>query len=86
MVLAKKVVAAVALVVDLAYSVVGGRGRSDGEPRRRTGAPDGTTSYEADVLAPPTLVLGDTGTRSTVYAAAGDAVTALVSLGITPSA
>ncbi len=41
--------------------------------------------YEGDVAAPPSGALGDTGMRSTVYATAGDAVNALVALGITPS-
>ena len=41
--------------------------------------------YEGTVAAPPTGALGDTGTRSTVYATAGDAVNALLALGITPS-
>ena len=42
--------------------------------------------YEGDVLSPPSNTLGDTGTRSTVYATAGDAVNALLALGISPSA
>jgi ferritin-like protein len=42
--------------------------------------------YEGDVLSPPSGVLGDTGARSTVYATAGDAVNALLALGISPSA
>jgi hypothetical protein len=41
--------------------------------------------YEGDVAAPPSGALGDTGVRSTVYATAGDAVNALLALGITPS-
>jgi hypothetical protein len=41
--------------------------------------------YEGDVGSPPSNALGDTGQRSTVYAAAGDAVNALLALGITPS-
>ncbi len=41
--------------------------------------------YEGDVGAPPSNALGDTGQRSTVYASAGDAVNALLALGITPS-
>ena len=41
--------------------------------------------YEGDVAAPPSGALGDTGSRSTVYATAADAVNALVALGITPS-
>jgi hypothetical protein len=39
--------------------------------------------FEGDIGA-PSSTLGNTGTRSTVYASAGDAVNALVSLGITP--
>ena len=39
--------------------------------------------FEGDTGA-PSGTLGNTGTRSTVYAAAGDAVNALLSLGITP--
>jgi hypothetical protein len=42
--------------------------------------------YEGDVLAPPSGSLGDTGARSQVYATAGDAVNALVGLGISPTA
>jgi hypothetical protein len=42
--------------------------------------------YEGDVLSPPSGVLGDTGARSVVYVTAGDAVNALVGLGIAPSA
>jgi len=42
--------------------------------------------YEGDVLAPPSGSLGDSGARSTVYATAGDAIKALVDLGISPSA
>jgi hypothetical protein len=41
--------------------------------------------YEGDVAAPPTGAAGDTGTRSTVYATGGDAVNALLALGIVPS-
>jgi hypothetical protein len=40
--------------------------------------------YEGDVV-PASGAFGDTGTRSTVYATANDAVGALVALGITPS-
>jgi hypothetical protein len=40
--------------------------------------------FEGDITAPGTT-LGNTGTRSTVYASAGDAVTALVALGTSPS-
>ncbi|HVH09905.1 MAG TPA: hypothetical protein VM736_08910 [Gemmatimonadales bacterium] len=39
--------------------------------------------FEGDTGA-PSGTLGNTGTRSTVYATAGDAVNALLSLGITP--
>ncbi len=39
--------------------------------------------FEGDTGAPST-VLGNTGARSTVYASAGDAVNALLALGITP--
>jgi hypothetical protein len=39
--------------------------------------------FEGDVGA-PSNVLGNTGTRSTVYASATDAVNALLALGITP--
>ena len=42
--------------------------------------------YEGDVLAPPSGAVGDRGARSTVYATAGDAVAALLALGLTPSA
>lgn len=42
--------------------------------------------YEGDVLSPPSGALGDTGARSSVYATAGDAVNALIGLGISPSA
>jgi hypothetical protein len=41
--------------------------------------------YEGDVASPPSGAAGDTGTRSTVYATAGDAVDALLALGIAPS-
>ncbi len=50
------------------------------------GDPPNDRFYEGDVAAPPSGALGDTGARSTVYATAGDAVGALVGLGITPSA
>jgi hypothetical protein len=42
--------------------------------------------YEGDVLSPPSGAHGDTGARSQVYATAGDAVNALLGLGISPSA
>ncbi|MDQ6877943.1 MAG: ferritin-like domain-containing protein [Candidatus Dormibacteraeota bacterium] len=42
--------------------------------------------YEGDIGSPPSGALGDTGKRSVVYAKAGDAVNALLALGITPSA
>jgi hypothetical protein len=41
--------------------------------------------YEGDVAGPPSGALGDSGMRSTVYATAGDAVNALLALGIAPS-
>jgi len=47
--------------------------------------PPNNRFYEGDVGSPPTGALGDTGVRSTVYASAGDAVNALLALGITPS-
>jgi hypothetical protein len=46
--------------------------------------PPNNRFYEGDVGSPPTNALGDTGVRSTVYATAGDAVNALLGLGITP--
>jgi len=39
--------------------------------------------FEGDITA-PSSTLGNTGTRSTVYATGGDAVNALLALGITP--
>lgn len=48
-------------------------------------APPNDRFYEGNVSAPPTGALGDTGSRSTVYATAGDAVNALLALGITPA-
>jgi len=48
-------------------------------------SPPNDRFYEGNVASPPTKALGDTGARSTVYATAGDAVNALVALGITPS-
>jgi hypothetical protein len=47
--------------------------------------PPNNRFYEGDVGSPPSGALGDTGVRSTVYASAGDAVNALLALGITPS-
>jgi Ferritin-like domain len=47
--------------------------------------PPNNRFYEGDVGAPPTQAPGDTGVRSTVYATGGDAVNALLALGITPS-
>jgi hypothetical protein len=41
--------------------------------------------YEGDVLSPPSGNLGDTGARSQVYGTAGDAVNALLALGISAS-
>jgi hypothetical protein len=49
-------------------------------------SPPNDRFYEGDVLAPASGALGDSGARSQVYAAAGDAVNALVGLGISPSA
>jgi Ferritin-like domain len=49
-------------------------------------SPPNNRFYEGDVLSPPSGALGDTGPRSTVYALAGDAVGALLALGLTPSA
>jgi Ferritin-like domain len=42
--------------------------------------------YEGDVLSPPSGGFGDTGARSVVYGTGGDAVNALVGLGIAPAA
>jgi Ferritin-like domain len=41
--------------------------------------------YEGEIASPPSGAVGDTGTRSTVYPTAGDAVNALLALGISPS-
>jgi hypothetical protein len=41
---------------------------------------------EGNVLWPPSNAFGDTDSRSTVYSTAGDAVGALLALGLTPSA
>ena len=49
-------------------------------------SPPNDRFYEGDVLAPPSGATGDTGARSTVYANAGDAVNALLALGLSPSA
>lgn len=49
-------------------------------------SPPNDRFYEGDVLSPPSGALGDTGARSTVYATGGDAVNALVALGLSPSA
>jgi ferritin-like protein len=49
-------------------------------------SPPNDRFYEGDVLAPPSGAVGDTGARSTVYATAGDAVNALLALGLTPAA
>ena len=49
-------------------------------------SPPNDRFYEGDVLAPPSGAAGDTGARSTVYGTAGDAVNALLALGIKPSA
>lgn len=48
-------------------------------------SPPNDRFYEGDVATPPSGGLGDTGARSTVYASAGDAVNALLALGISPS-
>ena len=48
-------------------------------------SPPNNRFYEGHVASPPTGALGDTGMRSTVYATAGDAVNALLALGIIPS-
>ena len=48
-------------------------------------SPPNDRFYEGDVAAPPSGAQGDTGARSVVYATAGDAVHALVALGISPS-
>jgi len=47
-------------------------------------SPPNDRFYEGDLVAPGGA-FGDTGMRSTVYATAGDAVNALVGLGISPS-
>jgi hypothetical protein len=49
-------------------------------------SPPNDRFYEGDVLSPPSGAFGDTGARSTVYATAGDAVGALLALGLTPGA
>ena len=49
-------------------------------------SPPNDRFYEGDVLSPPSGRLGDAGARSQVYATAGDAVNALLALGISPSA
>ena len=49
-------------------------------------SPPNDRFYEGDVLSPPSGNFGDTGARSRVYGTAGDAVSALVGLGIAPSA
>ena len=46
-------------------------------------SPPNDRFFEGDIGA-PSSTLGNTGTRSTVYATAGDAVKALLALGITP--
>ena len=48
-------------------------------------SPPNDRFYEGDVLSPPSGAVGDTGGRSTVYASAGDAVNALLALGLSPS-
>jgi Ferritin-like domain len=49
-------------------------------------SPPNDRFYEGNVLSPPSGSFGDTGARSTVYATGGDAVNALVALGLSPSA
>jgi hypothetical protein len=49
-------------------------------------SPPNDRFYEGDVLSPPSGAAGDTGARSTVFATGGDAVNALLALGIAPSA
>jgi Ferritin-like domain len=49
-------------------------------------SPPNDRFYEGNVLSPPSGAAGDTGARSTVYATGGDAVNALVALGLSPSA
>lgn len=46
-------------------------------------SPPNDRFFQGDIGA-PSSTLGNTGTRSTVYASAGDAVNALLALGITP--
>ena len=48
-------------------------------------SPPNNRFYEGDVLSPPSGAFGDTGPRSTVYGTAGDAVNALLALGLSPS-
>lgn len=48
-------------------------------------SPPNDRFYEGDVASPPSGALGDTGTRSIVYATAADAVNALLALHIVPS-
>ena len=48
-------------------------------------SPPNDRFYEGGVAAPPSGALGDTGARSVVYATAGDAVNALLALGIMPA-
>jgi Ferritin-like domain len=50
------------------------------------GNPPNDRYYEGDVKSPPSGAFGDTGSRSVVYGTAGDAVSALLALGIAPSA
>ena len=47
--------------------------------------PPNNRFYQGDLDSPPSGAVGDTGVRSTVYAGAGDAVNALLALGIMPS-
>ena len=49
-------------------------------------SPPNDRFYEGNVLSPPSGATGDTGARSTVFATGGDAVNALLALGLAPSA
>jgi hypothetical protein len=49
-------------------------------------SPPNDRFYEGNVLSPPSGATGDTGARSIVYTTADDAVSALVGLGLSPSA
>jgi hypothetical protein len=45
----------------------------------------GLHDYHETLIGGPSSTLGNTGTRSTVYASAEDAVNTLLALGITPA-